>query len=247
MQNISLELVPRSIEALISELEFVKDNFPEINVINIPDLMRYQLRSWECSTLVRDYDKKFIPHIRAIDFRIKDQLPIREFLVENSIDQVLVITGDSPQDMTRKVYPTTSLDMIKRIKSDIPGIKVFAAIDQYRNSIRKEYELINRKIDAGADGFFTQPFFDIRLIEIYAELLEGQDVYWGISPVNSEKSHTYWETKNNVVFPKGFKPTVDWNIAFAREALSYLRENQQHVYLMPIRIDLKTYLDGIMS
>jgi predicted CoA-binding protein len=112
-------------------------------------------------------------------------------------------------------------------------------VDPYRKNIREELDYIKRKKDAGADGFFTQPFFDLRLMDIYAELLEGSEIFWGVSPVTGEKSVNYWETKNNVVFPKDFEPTLAWNIDFAQKALAYTEKTNTNIYFMPIRTDLE--------
>ena len=43
----------------------------------------------------------------------------------------------------------------------------------------------------------------MRYLEMYADLLDGLDIYWGVSPVLSERSVSYWRNKNNVIFPKG--------------------------------------------
>ena len=170
-----------------------------------------------------------------------------EFLRENNINEVLVVTGDPPQDMGRKIYPTISTDVIRKFKMEMPEVKVYAGIDQYRTSMRAESYSIKRKIQAGADGFFTQPFFDLRFLEIYAELLEGKEVYWGVSPVLSDKSVNYWETKNNVVFPKNFAPTLEWNIDFAQKVLEFVTRTNSNIYFMPIRTKLADYLSGILA
>lgn len=47
MNNISLELVPRSIESLETDLQIVRERFPGIQMVNIPDLLRFEVRSWE--------------------------------------------------------------------------------------------------------------------------------------------------------------------------------------------------------
>ncbi|MTV48826.1 methylenetetrahydrofolate reductase [Heliobacillus mobilis] len=247
MTRIAVELVPRSEEDLISELELIKKEFPEVNGINVPDLLRFDLRSWDACTVVKRYYPTAIPHLRAIDISVQDPLPMMETLLKNEITEVLVLTGDPPQSMTRKVYPTTSIDMIRKFKKELPHIKVYAAIDPYRDSLRKEYDYIRRKIDAGADGFFTQPFFDLRYMEIFAELFGGLEVFWGVSPVTSEKSVSYWETKNHVVFPADFQPTLAWNSDFARKALAFARETKGHIYFMPIRTDLKDYLSQVFA
>ncbi len=245
--RIAIELVPRDKESLLNELNLVKKHYQAVDTINIPDLLRYELRSWEACSLAQSSYRSVIPHIRAIDINLDKPLPMAEYLIANQIQEVLVITGDPPQDMRWKIYPTTSIDVIRKFKAEIPGIKVYAGIDQYRESMRKEADYIKRKIQAGADGFFTQPFFDLRLMEIYTEILQGQEVYWGISPVTSEKSLHYWETKNNVVFPASFQPNLEWNIAFARQALDFTRQTQANIYFMPIRTNVDQYLQGIFA
>ncbi len=61
-------------------------------------------------------------------------------------------------------------------------------------------EGVPRKWDAGADGFFTQPLFELGLLDRCAELLHGEDVFWGIAPVIGARSRLYWERTNKVSF-----------------------------------------------
>ena len=244
MVRISVELVPRDEVAIHEELQVLKDNFDCIDVINVPELLRYDVRSWEGAKIAKKFYKNTMPHIRAIDINLDKPLPMAEFLVQNSIDEVLVIAGDPPQDMTRKIYPTVSTDVIRKFRDELPHIKVYAGIDQYRSSMRQEEYNIRRKIQAGAAGFFTQPFFDLRYMEMYAEMLDGREVYWGVSPVMSERSVNYWETKNNVIFPRNFKPTLEWNIDFARKTMEFVQKNDANIYLMPIKTNLLSYLTG---
>lgn len=245
--RISIELVPRNPDSLIAELNLIKNHFITVNTINIPDIMRLNMRSWEGCGYAKQCYQDTIPHIRAMDINSKESLPMETFLQQNDITEVLIVSGDSPQDMNRKVFPSTCIDIIRKFKTELPDIKVYAALDPYRNSIRQEMEYIQRKMDAGADGFFTQPFFDIRLMEIYAELLNGIEIFWGVCPVASEKSHNYWKTKNNAVFPLNFKPSLAWNVKFAKKALDFARERNNNIYFMPIRTDLLGYLNGILS
>ncbi|MFC4098164.1 methylenetetrahydrofolate reductase [Paenibacillus xanthanilyticus] len=230
-----------------AELELVHTGYAAINAINIPDLLRLSMRSWEGAAQASRRFGTCIPHIRAIDFNLKQDFGLLDVLDERGINQVLVVTGDPPQDMNRSVYPTTSVELIRKLKQARPAMKVYGAIDPYRDNFRGEYDYIQRKLDAGADGFFTQPFFDLRLMEVYHELMDGQEIYWGVSPVTSERSRNYWETKNNAVFPASFEPSLDWNVRFARRVLDYGETTGTNVYLMPIRVDLKAYLDGIFS
>jgi len=87
----------------------------------------------------------------------------------------------------------------------------------------------------------------MRLMEMYADMLDGQNVYWGVSPVMSERSQSYWELKNNVVFPKDFKPTLDWSIEFSKRALEFVNKRGANLYLMPIKSNLKAYLQGVLG
>ena len=68
MIEISIELVPRNEESLRRELSQVRNHFPQVERINIPDILRFDLRSWDGCAIAADYFPKTIPHLRAIDF-----------------------------------------------------------------------------------------------------------------------------------------------------------------------------------
>jgi len=247
MTRVSVELVPRSEAAIREELQLLQENYDCIDLINVPELLRYDVHSWEGAAVAQSYYSAVMPHIRAIDIDLDKPLPMAEYLIAHKINEVLVITGDPPQDMAHKIYPTVSTDVIRKFRDELPHIRVYAGIDQYRGSLRQEKYQIRRKLQAGVSGFFTQPFFDMRYLEIYAEILEGVDVYWGVSPVTSERSVNYWESKNNVVFPKAFVPTLAWNIEFSRQVLDFVRKNDTNIYLMPIKANLAAYLNGVFT
>ncbi|MBN2055164.1 methylenetetrahydrofolate reductase, partial [bacterium] len=187
-----------------------------------------------------------IPHIRAIGVNPDEPLAMTRELIEYGIREVLVIGGDAPRDFSRPVYPSTTISVIRKLKQELPHLKVYAGTDPYRDSIRRELLYNKMKLDAGADGFFTQPFYDIRLMEIYAELLADVPVFWGVSPVLSPESRLYWETKNSVIFPKDFSPTLEWNRSFASLVLEFIDTRGHHAYFMPIRENIRKYLTGIL-
>jgi methylenetetrahydrofolate reductase (NADPH) len=244
--RISVELVPRDPTTLLGEAALLRGRFPSVTQLNIPDLHRFPLRSWDACALTRPYFPVSIPHIRAIDMPPDGPLNEVASLVAQGVTEVLVVTGDPPQDMGRRVYTTTAVSLIRRIKRDWPKLKVYAAYDPYRQGIRAEFDYAASKLEAGADGFFTQPFFDLRLLEMHAEILTGQTVFWGIAPVTTDKSRAYWEATNRAVFPREFTATLEWNQGFARRVLEFLRADDGHVYFMPIRIDLAHYLSEIL-
>jgi methylenetetrahydrofolate reductase (NADPH) len=244
--RISVELVPRSEADVYADASLVRTAMPEANAFNIPDLMRFPLRSWDACGITSKILPASIPHIRAIDIPPVGDLPMAEAILSYGLSEVLVIRGDPPHDLSHQTYPNTSADVIRRFKRHHPKLKVFAAFDPYRQGFRDELDAIARKVDAGADGFFTQPIFDLRLLEVWAEMLRGHSVFWGIAPVIGARSRAYWETTNKIIFPSDFKPTLDWNRAFASSAIRTIRNLDANVYLMPIRVDLTKYLNGLI-
>ncbi len=230
-----------------TEMENVFRRFQDFDMINIPDLLRFDTRSWEACNEAKRFCPNTMPHIRAIDIDMKKPLPMAEYLTENGIKEVLVLTGDPPQDFKRRIYPTTSVDLIRKFAKELPEIKVYAALDQYRSGVRTELEYCARKEDAGAVGFYTQPFFDERFLELYAEHLEEYEVFWGISPILGINSLLYWETKNRAIFPKGFEPDWDCNVAAGKKVYKKIEEIGGNVYFMPIRTDAVKYLEEILG
>lgn len=246
MSKISIELVPRDPASLDQEMQRVRHALPAIDTINIPDLLKFDLRSWEACSQAKRYFRHAIPHLRAIDFDLAKPFPLCDRLRTAGIDQVLVIVGDLPRDMSRRVYRTSSIDLIRSLRRQLPELRIYAGIDPYRSGIKDELDYVQRKLDAGADGFFTQPFFDLRLLAIYRDLLPDLDIYWGVSPVISKRSKDYWDNLNNAIFPPDFQPSLEWNRAFARQALKLCREAGGNIYFMPIRVDPVDYLTGIL-
>lgn len=247
MKRISVELVPRDEEALRQELALLQQYQEKVDVINIPDLLRFPLRSWQGAAVAKDFFPASMPHIRAMDINLEEELSMKEYLRAHDIREVLVIEGDPPQDMMHEVYPTNSVDVIWKFRKEMPEVKVYAGIDQYRGSMAQELYRVKRKLQAGAAGFFTQPFFDMRYLAVYADMLQGLEVYWGVSPVMSARSQSYWERKNNVVFPHSFRPTLEWSVDFAHEVMEYAEREQTNVYFMPIKTNLVAYLAGVFA
>lgn len=244
--KISLELVPNNNEQLLREVKYVKEHLSEIEMINIPDLLRFEMRSWVGCEAIKGYFQHTIPHIRAIDIDLDKPLHMAQSLLKNNIQEVLVVTGDIPQEMNRKIYQSSSIEVIAKFKKELPHIKVYAAIDPYRDSLKNELNYVKKKVDAGVDGFFTQPFFDMRSVEIIHDLLKDHEIYYGISPVLSERSQNYWYAKNHVIFPKNFKPTFDWNVSFAKEMMEFAKDQDSNIYFMPIKTSIDKYLEQVL-
>jgi len=238
--KISFEVVPRTHEAMMEQFNFIETKLPFINTINIPDLLRFPVRSWEAIKDVNTEKYDFIPHIRAIDFEITSGR-LHKIIEDFELTKILLVSGDPPPDMSFPIYDTHVIDLISVIRKSFPSIEIYAGFDPYRSSIKEERQYIHRKFDAGVDYILSQPFFDMRLLEIYSDFIPADKVFWGISPVITDKSKNYWERMNHAIFPTDYEPTYEWNINFAQQVLDFSKANGSNVYFMPIRIDLEKY------
>jgi methylenetetrahydrofolate reductase (NADPH) len=267
--DVSLEIIPRSFLSLKEDFLLCR-SYAAINCINFPDLNRFSIRSWEaCASFPQDTDMAdtalpvLIPHLRARSFPPDAPFPLVEYFRKWHIRRVLVIAGDPPNDGEDNPaedffrYPpvrsrnfqegTATVMFIKKIRMEMPELEIYAAFDPYRTNIRYELDYLELKKEAGAVGFMSQPFFDLRLLEIYAEYLEGKQVFWGVTPVLTAQSRAYWESRNRAVFPRSFRADITWNIDFAKQVLNFCGCHNFNLYLMPIKLDLKTYLRGIFG
>lgn len=244
--RVSVELIPRDQEALAAQLDEVERHLPKVDTINIPDVLRFPLRSWRGCAIVAERFPHAIPHLRAMDIDLASPFPHGALFKRHGIDEVLVVAGDAPADMAHPVYGSSSLDVIRKIHREHPELTIYAAVDPYRQGFLREREYALRKLEAGASGLFTQPFFDVRLMEVYADLLPPTTIFWGVTSVTSDRSARYWRTRNQAIFPTDFEPTLAWNRSFAEVAYAFARERGDNIYFMPIRSSVRAYLEGIV-
>lgn len=242
--RVSVELVPRSEEDLQAQLRDVV-SLGTVDTVNIPDIARFSLRAWQCCAPAMTHVRHAIPHLVASAYRPDEPLASIEELVRSGVSEVLVVGGDEPGPHG-ECGGMGALELIRRLCAEHPGLAVYGALDPYRQGFRAEREYALEKLDAGAAGLFTQPFFDVRLMEVFAELLDGIEIFWGATSVTSKGSVRYWRNRNRAVFPAGFEPTLEWNRRFARDAYEFVRERDGNIYFMPIRASISEYLSGIV-
>ncbi|MDR2182456.1 MAG: methylenetetrahydrofolate reductase [Treponema sp.] len=245
--DIALEIVPRS-EASLREDSRLSTKYPVITMANVPDMKRFSIRSWEACDLMELAPRSVVPHLRSRDFAPDAPFPLVEFFRRRGIARALVISGDPERGEAEKNFSGRgTLVFIRKLKSEMPELEIYGAFDPYRTNIRYELDYLAEKEAAGCAGFMSQPFFDLRLLEIYAEYLEGKRIFWGVAPVLTAGNRAYWESRNRAIFPRSFKADIFWNVHFARQVLDFCAKNNFNVYLMPIKIDLAAYLSGLFS
>jgi methylenetetrahydrofolate reductase (NADPH) len=245
--TISIELVPRSETSIATDLKTIEQSFPSTRMVNIPDLLRFDLRSWDaCAMAISGFDRA-LPHLRAMDFPSKAAGELAERLRGLGLSEALIVRGDAPQDLARPVHSTTSAELIRALKEVDPDLRLYAVFDPYRRGLRVELDEVKEKIEAGAVGLFTQPFFDLRFMQVCADVLRDVEVFWGLAPVLTEGNRRYWEVKNQAFFPGHFEPSLAWNRDFATSCIEWATENEENLYFMPIRLGLREYLGGLIE
>lgn len=235
----SLEIVPHGTADLDAALDLIAARYPRIDTVNIPDRSNCDLRSIDAVHHIRGRIAHRIPHLRACDFDESSAEALIEAINNRGIDEVIVIAGDKA-DAAQGFEPTA---LIRVLTNQLPRLSVYAALDPHRYA---DDESLARnaaqKREAGACGFFTQPLFDLHDIERCAVLLGDATTFWGLSPVISDRSQRYWQRVNRVRFPSEFVPTLHWNQSFALRFLSEIADRGGHAYLMPIKVDIESYL-----
>ncbi|MCX7883119.1 MAG: methylenetetrahydrofolate reductase [Brevinematales bacterium] len=241
---ISLELVPRERSTFVTEVTWAKEHTPAITHLNIPDLTRLETRSWEALTWVEGC-YPVIVHIRACDVQEEDLESFYHTLKKHGVSHVLVVKGDEDENQKRGM---TSLEMLAGLRRLDPTLCLYAALDPYRQGIIEEMAYVEQKLKAGATAFLTQPFFEKDIFQEYVRACRGLSVWWGVSPILSQKSLVYWREKNRVPLSESYDLSLEGNIRWARFVMERVAgETEYALYLMPIRVDITSYLPPIFE
>lgn len=245
--RIAMELVPRDEPSLARQIDEL-GGLARVDAVNVPDLAHFRLRGWQAALQVRRAGRwAAVPHLRAMDVDPTRPWTPAEALTEAGVNEVLVVTGDPPSELGHATTGAKAVEVIRALKRAHPDWKVYAALDPYRAGFSEERDYALRKLDAGADGFFTQPFFDLRLLGVWHDLMRGVPVHWGVTSVTSERTMHYWLSRNRAVFPHGFAPTLAWHRRFAAEALAFAEHHDADLYFMPIRVDVRHWLGDLLA
>lgn len=243
---LSIELVPREIGPWLQQAREFAARFDQFGWLNIPDIRTLPVRSDEAAEAGLDLPYRLVPHVRARDRSPAESVALLQRLERAGLRDALIVTGDR-YDQSADAGHATSLDVLRAAKEAGVGLTLWAAFDPYRGEMRAELEYARAKLEAGAAGLFTQPFFDARLAEICLEQLSGIPTFVGITPVTTERSRAYWERTNRVVFPPRFQATMEYCAALGRDLLDIASAHGQHAYVMPIRVDAVLYVDALLS
>jgi len=245
--RVSIELVPRDEAALERQMAEVRP-LARVDAVNVPDLAHFDLRGWQAALQVRRAGPwAAVPHVRAMDVDPNRPWAPLADLERAGVNEVLVVTGDPPAELGHLTTGAKAVDVIRAFKRSHPHWRVYAALDPYRAGFAEERDYALRKLDAGADGFFTQPFFDLRLLGVWRDLMRDVPVFWGVTSVTSERTMRYWLSRNRAVFPHDFAPTLAWHRRFAADVLTFAAQHDADLYFMPIRVDIGAWLGDALA
>ncbi len=121
--RISLELVPRGVEGVLADARAAIAAMPGLGAFNVPDLVRFPLRSWEACAVLRAVCPRTIPHLRPSDVSSEGMAALAVTIAAAGLTEVLVVRGDAAPE-GRVTHPTSSETLIRDLKRALPGHRV---------------------------------------------------------------------------------------------------------------------------
>src|SRR5690606_41853057 len=88
-------------------------------------------------------------------------------------DELLLVSGQAERPVGVDAEASPAVSAIRALAAAHPDLRVYAALDPYRSGFAAELAYAEAKLEAGAMGLFTQPFFDVRLLAVWQELTAG--------------------------------------------------------------------------
>ena len=247
LTRVSVELVPRSRTSLTSELAELRAELGNVQTVNIPDFLRYKMRSWEGCRMAREHLPEAIPHIRAIDINPREPLKMADFLRQHDIREVLIIEGDAPSDMSSHTFDVTSLDIIRKFRRELPEVTVWAGPRPLPPELRPRARLRRGQTGSGRSRLFYP-----------AVLRPPTDGHLGRAaahPAGVLGRHLGDHRAQPELLAKPQQGGVSQQLRAdvwpatgpgRRDVLSFAQEVGGHVYFMPIKESVAAYLGGIL-
>lgn len=210
---IAVELAPPANaddEKLLDAAWKLKNMNLDIDVLTFPDSPSGRTRIDSvlmAKKVAQETGMCVMPHICCRD---KNAIAMRSMLLGahiNSIDNMLIITGDPIPSMAREtVKPVFNFDSVglMKITQDMNQenfakrpITYGGAINQGRRNLDVEINRVKKKMEAGASFFLTQPVFSIEDAERLKKIKEetGARILCGIMPLISRKNAMFMKNE----------------------------------------------------
>ena len=195
-----------------------------VHAINVPDSPRASARMSAQSLAIQIQQQTGIETILHYTCRDRNILSIQSDLLgvaSIGLRNILCVTGDPPKlgnypDATA-VFDVDSIGMVNIVRRLNHGLDIGSnAIGASTNftigvaanpgvpDIEQELRRFAYKVEAGAEYAITQPVFDLRLLEIFLERIEGHriPVIAGIWPLTSLRNAEFMKNDLRVSMPE---------------------------------------------
>ena len=195
---ITLEISPPRDSATDEFIQIVRDN--RVDAINVPDNQRGipRLSSLAASKILLDNKIEPIMHLSCANRNRTEMESLILGAEALKIPNLLIMTGDHPLVGNRKdAKAVFDIDSVEALKLAKKASKLhLGAVANQMSNIELQAELVNRKVDAGAEFIQTQPVLDISRLE---ELIDAASAKtkWiaGVMSIRSTKSAEFVSRK----------------------------------------------------
>ncbi|WP_028580813.1 methylenetetrahydrofolate reductase [Desulfogranum japonicum] len=144
-----------------------------------------------CERLIRECDFEVMPHLTGVAADTEKINGFLDALQSLGIDNVLALRGDRPAGMTTpdeelfSTYPYAS-DLVRYVRQKCPqigiGVAAFPEAHAESESIAGDLQVMQQKMEAGANFGITQLYFDNRVYFDYVQRLRDMGVTIPIIP-----------------------------------------------------------------
>lgn len=267
---VSVELDPPqslSAERVIKKAEFLKEH--GVDAVNIPDGPRAMARMSPMALSMLVKEKAGIEPIVHYCCRDRNLLGMQmDLLGANALglNNLLIITGDPPKmgtyPMATAVFDVDSIGLIHLVNElnhgvDLAGHRLDAVTrfligcgcNPGAVNIELEVERFKQKVEAGAEYVFSQPVYDVRLLERFFKLIKDVKkipFFIGIFPLPSLHAAEFVhnevpgmqipdETMQRMRSAKTKERQRETGLAIAKEALAAARKMPEisGAYILP--------------
>ena len=253
---IAVELDPpydTSIESMMENARVCKEN--GVDIITVADSPRAIARVdslMMAAKIKREIEIDVIPHLCCRD---KNLNALKSGIMAAHIDDIrniLVITGDPILDIdkmsTKSVFNLNSyklMDVISEMNKEIfPGeeMNISGALNLNVRYKEAEIKRMMKKVDMGANIFFTQPIFDESAIDFLATMKKNSDIriMGGIMPIVNYRNAQFLNNEvPGIEIPKKYVDRFDPDMSN--------RESEQVGIELAVELanNLKEYVDGL--
>lgn len=153
-------------------------------------------------------------HLTCVNNTLKEIENILKEVQKNNIKNILVLKGDSIKDFKTPNFFSNSLDLLPLIPKNISkGIALYPS-SHPDTSIKKELELVKKKIELGAEFGITQIFLDIneikKMIDRFKKEKINIPIICGILPITSiEVFNNIVKKVKKVLIPKEYQKIIE--------------------------------------